>query len=58
MSWKSLDIYKYGGQIYVYLANTEALYIYSEVQLAWLITANSLCVSLLNSVRSITFFCR
>lgn len=40
MSWKSLDI-KYGGQIYIYLANAEALYIYSEVQLAWLITANS-----------------
>lgn len=52
MSWKSLDI-EYGGQIYVYIANTEALYIYSEVQLAWLITANSLSVSLLNSVRSI-----
>lgn len=34
MSGKSLDIHKYGGQIYVYLANTEALYIYSEVQLA------------------------
>lgn len=57
MSWKSLDI-EYGGQIYIYLANTEALYIYSEVQLAWLITANSLFVSLLNSVGSITFFCR
>lgn len=30
-----------------------ALYIYSEVQLAWLITASSLFVSLLNSVGSI-----
>lgn len=55
--WKSLEI-EHGGWYLHSFSKHWGLYIYSEVQLVWLITANSLFVSLfipMNYARSINF---